>query len=85
MEEKKDTEMIELMEHRAMLCLPEDSVEVTINAKVYTNGEIVNVSKTYGMQDIREAFRKADDGYIDDDDTFVLTEKGKAYFDEIER
>lgn len=72
---------IELMEHRAMIYLPENSVEVTVIAKVFENGELQTVSMTYDMQKIREMFRKADDGYIDDDDVFVLTEKGKAFFE----
>ena len=74
---------IELTEHRAIMYLPENSVEVTVTAKVFENGELQMVSKTYGMQEIREMFRKADDGYIDEDDTFVLTEKGKAWFEEM--
>jgi len=79
---EEDLKEVEIMEHRAMLCLPENAVEVEINAKVFENGELMNVSKKLSMQDLREAFRKADDGYIDDDDVFVLTEKGKAYCEE---
>ena len=75
---------VELTEHRAMICLPEDSVEVEINAKVFHEGKLISVTKKMTMSDLREAFRKADDGYIDDDDRFVLTEKGKAFFDELE-
>ena len=29
-------------------------------------------------------FRKADEGYIDDDDTFVITDKGRAFLEELE-
>ena len=75
-------EEIELMEHRAMVTLPENSVSVEINCKVFHDGEIINVSKTLSMEDIRTAFQKADDGYIDDDDTFVLTEKGLKWLEE---
>lgn len=76
-------EEITLCEHRAMIYLPEDSVEVTITAKIYVNGNVCEVGKVMSMSDLREAFRKADDGYIDDDDTFFITEKGKAYLDEV--
>ena len=79
-----EEDTVELMEHRAMICLPEDSVEVEINAKVFHDGEIVSVTKKMTMSDLRTAFKKADDGYIDDDDRFVLTEKGKAFFDELD-
>ena len=71
-----------LTEHRAMVEMPEDSVEVTLSAKVYHDGELINVSKVLSMGDIREAFRKADVGYIDEDDRFVLTEKGLQWLDE---
>ena len=75
---------VELQTHRAMIYLPENSVEVTITAKVFHDGEIVNVSNKYDMEQIRDAFRKADDGYIDDEDKFVLTDEGKAYLEELE-
>ena len=34
------------------------------------------------LSDIREAFRKADDGYIDDDDRYMITEKGLKWLEE---
>ena len=77
-----DLTKIEIPEHRAMIGLPENSVEVQIRAKVFQNGDLINVSKTLDMSDLRAAFQKADDGYIDDDDRFVLTDKGMAYFEE---
>lgn len=77
-------EEIELMQHRAMVEMPEDAVEVTLSAKVYHNGELINVERVLSMSDIRTAFRKADDGYIDDDDRFVLTEKGMQWLEEQE-
>lgn len=77
-----DTETVELDEHRAMIYLPENAVEVKVNAKVYHEGEIIDASKKMTLEDIREAFRKADDGYIDDDDVFYLTDKGKALLEE---
>ena len=81
----EDKEYIDLTEHRAMIYLPESAVEVTVSAKVYADGQLHNVSKTYDMQEIREMFRKADEGYIDDDDTFVITDKGRAFMEELEK
>ena len=80
MAEKPET--IELMNHRAMVELPESAVEVTLNAKVYHEGKLLKVGRTLDMNEIRTAFQKADDGYIDDEDMFVVTEKGKAWLDE---
>lgn len=80
-----DNEYIELKEHRAVLYLPENAVEVTMTAKVYVDGGLQTVSMTYDIAQIREMFRRADDGYIDDDDRFTITEKGLAYLEEMER
>ena len=33
------------------------------------------------MNEIRTAFQKADDGYIDDEDTFEITEKGLEWIE----
>lgn len=69
-------EDVALTEHRAMVEMPENAVEVTLNAKVFYDGELITVHKVLDMNDIRTAFKKADDGYIDDEDRFCLTEKG---------
>lgn len=74
-------EYIELPEHRAMIMLPENSVELTMLATVYVDGKLQTVSMTYDMGQIREMFQKADDGYFDDDDTYVITEAGRAWLE----
>ena len=80
----ENAEYIELAEHRAVMCLPENAVEVTMTAKVYTDGDLQTVSMTYDMAQIREMFRKADEGYIDEGDKFYITEKGLACLEEME-
>lgn len=79
----KDQE-IELTEHRAMVRLPENSVEVEMICKVWHEGEMIEVSNVLGLSDIRSAFEKADNGYIDEDDRFCITEKGLAYLEDLE-
>jgi len=80
-----EQEYIELTNHRAMIEIPENAVEVRMIVKVYVDGEIETDSSTLNQEMIREAFRKADDGYIDEDDRFVLTENGLRYLEELER
>lgn len=80
-----DKDYIELQEHRAIINLPENTVELTITAKVFENGELQEVQTVYSMSQVREMFEKADDGYIDDNDRFVITEKGRAWLEELER
>ena len=86
MENKKNDDVvideIELMNHRAMVELPENAVEVQLGIKVFHEGELITVGRTLSMDDIRTAFRKADDGYIDDDDEFVITEKGLQWLED---
>ena len=76
---------VELTEHRAIIGLPEDAVSVEIRATVYKDNELVNVTRVLSMSDLRMAFQKADEGYIDDDDRFVLTDRGRAYLEEISK
>ena len=81
---KNKDKTIEVYEERAIVYLPKDAIEVTIGAKLYLGkNKITDVEKNMDMHEIREAFRKAEEGYIDDDDQFVLTEKSKEYFENV--
>lgn len=79
-EEEKE---IELNEAWAVIGLPENTVDAEVHCNVYMDGKIVHVRKPLDMKDVKLAFKKAEDGYIDDDDVFVLTEKGKAFVEEM--
>ena len=76
--------VIDLTEKRAIVTLPENCVEVLFSCKVYDNGEIIDVSKKLNLSEIQAAFSDADLNYIDDDDKFEFTEKGKAYINQLE-
>ena len=78
----EEEDMVTLANHRAIVELPENAVEVEINAKVFKDGTLLDVSTTMSMEDIRESFRKADDGYIDENDTFCITEAGMKWMEE---
>ena len=81
---EEEQKMIEVHEARAMLYIPEDAVEIELSAKLYQKGgDIVSVSKTLDMHEIQEAIRKAEDGYIDEDDIFELTDNGREYLDSL--
>jgi len=66
-------EYIELDENAAVIYLPKTAVEVELNVKVYHDGKIRKVGKKLTMEDIRDAFQKADIGYIDPDALFYAT------------
>ena len=83
MEEKTDN-TIELLQHRAIIEIPEDTVELTLKCKIFHDGELFAVERIMPMSEVRLACQKADDGYIDDEDTFTLTEKGRKYLEILE-
>lgn len=63
-----------------VLSIPKNTIELRMLMQVYVNGTIVPVTKDLDMHEVREAFQKAADGYIDEDDEFVLTDKAKQMF-----
>lgn len=79
----KNHKEISLEMSHAIFDLPTEAVEINMNIKVFHNGEIVSVFGKYSITDIREAFRKAEDGYIDADDKLELTDLGLQYLEEV--
>ncbi len=63
----------------ALIYIPEDAVFAHLECICI--GE--KISRTFSMVDLRRAFKFADDDYIDEDDRFVLTEKGKKLVEEL--
>ena len=83
-ENKQVADQVEVESDRAMIYIPHNSIEVEINAKVYNGGNKVEVlSRTMDMDEIKEAVRKAEEGYIDEDDKFEITDKGRKYLDSL--
>lgn len=82
MDEKKE---IELMNDYVVLTIPQNSVEVTITAKVYLDGEVFDVERKMNMQEIRAAVKEAETIYIPPDARFMLTDVGKKYLEEHKR
>ncbi len=73
---ESEKEMI-LPEDFAVVLLPKSAVEVELKVTVYKDGELLKVGRNLDMEQIKLAFHRAETGYIDDDDVFYLTEKGK--------
>lgn len=89
MQNEQDEEIVELDNQYAIVELPENCVELTLQCKVYLNGELQTVMRTMSMKDIREAFDEYKDaeemGYIPPNAIFTLTEEGKRYAEELMR
>lgn len=74
MEEK---DFLELEEDFIVIAVPSHTVEVTITAKVFEDGELHTVQKTMDFDEVRRAFKEAHDGYIPSDAVFTLTDIAK--------
>lgn len=67
-----------LTEDRAIVLIPEETIELKLICKIYLDGELREVEKTLSMKEVRKAMDDADKNYIEDDDTFVATDKIKS-------
>lgn len=67
-----------LTENRAIVHIPEDTIELKLICKIYLDGELREVEKTLSMKEVRKALDDADKNYIEDDDTFIATDKIKS-------
>ena len=72
-----DEDRIRLDEDFIVLTIPKNTIELRMLMQVYIGGTIVPVTKDMDMHEVRAAFQKAADGYIDEDNEFVLTDKAK--------
>ena len=77
-------EELYLEQNYIVLSLPSETVEVEITAKVYHDGELINVKKTLSIQEVREGFKEAEEGYVPSDAVFQVTENGLKYLEELD-
>lgn len=77
-------EELYLEQNYIVLSLPTETVEVEITAKVYHDGELINVKKTLSIQEVHDAFKEAEEGYIPPDAKIQITEKGLKYLEELD-
>ena len=84
-----DEEIWELDNQWAIVEIPENCVELTLQCKVVINGDLQHVMRTMDMKAIREAFEEykfaEECGYIPPNAVFSLTEEGKKYAEELMR
>lgn len=84
-----DKEVVELTNRYAIVEIPENCVELTLQCKVYLDGRLQTVMRTMSLKEIREAFDEYNDaeecGYIPPNALFALTEEGKEYVEDLMR
>lgn len=71
----KSGDVIELKSQRAAIELPANALEVHLEIKTYEDGKIIEVQRTLGIEEVRDAFFMAKECYIFDDDVFVINHK----------
>lgn len=66
-----------------IVSIPNNTIEMTVKLKVHENGEMFDVEQTFDFEDIKYAknlFEKCCNGEYPQ---YVLTEKGREYFEEL--
>lgn len=81
---KKKKKYIEADESRAMVFLPDNAYKIRIEASLVVDDEIIVAYKELDRSEIEKTFRDAEENYMEDDDKFVLTEKGIEYLDRMQ-
>jgi len=66
-----------------VLAVPASSVEVTISAKIWNNGEILEVKKVMPFEEVRAAMKEAEEGYIPSDAIFTLAPTSAEKLEEL--
>ena len=85
-ERTERSEEIELNELNIIQQIPEGTVAPEVTAKIIMDDELVSVTKKLGIQEITRARQDFPDNVEDGDDydvRYVLTDKGRAYLDQL--
>ena len=80
-EEKRE---VELPTSYAVVEIPDDTVELTLTAKILANGDLLPVQRIMTTKEVWKAFKEAEDGYIPSDAVFQITEEGRRWLEEQE-
>ena len=60
----EETKLVELDEDFIAIAIPANTVELELSAKVWHNGKVVTISRTLPFEEVKEAFKEANEGYI---------------------
>ena len=65
--------------------IPLNAVELNIEVTIYKNGKLEKVHGKYNLNDIEEAKKRFEDCCYGEYPTYVITDKGKAWLEELKR
>ena len=72
-----ESEYVELEEDFIVLAIPANTVELQIRAKVFNDGDVIEVGNKFSFACVRKMFKEAQDGYIPSDAVFSLAKVGE--------
>ncbi len=79
---EEDRKEVKFEEARAVVNLPINAVEATIEVTVFENGELIKAETKLTCADLRRAFRDGEDVILDDD-ILTLTDDGREYLESL--
>lgn len=83
MEDNRKDEIMEFEEIPAVFYIPENTISVTIEAKILDeNNELITVTASYSPATLREAIKDGEQ-FIPNDAVFQLTDKGKRLLNDM--
>ena len=68
-----------------IMSIPTNTIEMTVNLKLYENGEVIDAEQVFDLNEIKDAedlFKQCCDGEYP---RYTLTEKGREYVEKLRR
>ena len=81
--EQNKPETVELPTTNAVVEIPEDTIELEINATVLIDGKLTKVQRVMKNKEIQNALHEAAEGYIPTNAVIELTDEGRKYLEEL--
>ena len=66
-----------------VLRIPPETVEIVLQIKMFINGKVTEAYKKLDLQDVRAAFRDAEENYWPETTPYALTEKGRQFMEDL--
>lgn len=81
--QSQEKKTIDLDQEFIVLSIPSSTMELDIKAQIYIDRELVNVCRHMDFQEVRDAIKEAQDGYIPGDALFVLAPTGREKLEKL--
>lgn len=75
--------VVNLEQEFIVLAIPATTTKLKIDAEVYHDGQLIEVTKDMDFGEIRAAIKEAQECYIPSDTVFALTDVGRAQLEKL--